>query len=92
MKWIKLHGGLLVGLLVNMLLNLEWSILAWIMLGLHSLVGLPIGWFLGGLGLWILRCLAGMWLIGWTAKCGSVKDPPKENKNPYSAKKDQYRK
>ena len=86
MKRIKRLGGFFLVLLVNMLLNLEWSIPAWIMLGLHGWVGLPIGWFLGGLGLWILRCFVGMWFISWAVKCGSMKDPPKENKNPYSVK------
>jgi hypothetical protein len=28
-----------------------------------------------------------MWLIGWAANCGNEKDPPKENKNPYSVKR-----
>jgi hypothetical protein len=27
-----------------------------------------------------------MWFTGWAASCGNEKDPPKENKNPYSVK------
>jgi hypothetical protein len=72
--------------LVNLLLNLEWSIPAWIALALHSWLGISIWWFVGGLTLWILRVLFGMWFIGWAADCGAQKDPPKENKNPYSKK------
>jgi hypothetical protein len=30
--------------------------------------------------------LLGMWLMGWASACGNQKDPPKENKNPYSVK------
>ena len=44
-------------------------------------------WFAGGLGLWILVIFAKMWLMGWAIDCGKQKDPPKENKNPYSVKK-----
>ena len=41
----------------------------------------------GAWGLWILRMLLGMWLIGWARACGAEKDSPKENKNPYSVRK-----
>lgn len=76
-------------LLFNLLLNLEWSIPAWILLGLHYWLGISIRWFWGGLAFWVLSILADMWLIGWAARCGSEKDPPKENKNPYSTRQAQ---
>ena len=79
-------GGFLLCLLLNLLLNLEWSIPAWILLALHHWLELSIWWFVGGLALWVLRILFGMWFLRWTARCGAVKDPPKENKNPYSKK------
>jgi hypothetical protein len=79
-------GNFLLSLLINMLLNLEWSIPAWILLALHYAFGLSLWWFFGALALWILRVLAGMWFMGWAASCGNSKDPPKENKNPYSKK------
>ena len=69
-----------------MLLNLEWSIPAWILLALHFWLDISILWFVGGLAFWILRILAGMWLMGWAVACGNEKDPQKENKNPYSFK------
>ena len=84
-RW-KQIGSFLTGLLINMLLNLEWSIPAWILLGLHAWLGIRIRWFAAAMILWILRVLAGMWLMGWASSCGSRKDPPKENKNPYSVK------
>ena len=74
--------------LVNLLLNLEWSIPAWILLGLHFWLDISLWWFLGGLAFWMASVLLGMWLIGWAIGAGSQQDPPKENKNPYSVKGD----
>jgi hypothetical protein len=71
-------------LLINLLLNWEWGVPALIALALHHWLGISIWWFVGGLALWIFRVLFGMWFYGWAARCGSEKDPPKENKNPYS--------
>ena len=86
MRRTKGGGGFLLCLLINMLLNLEWSIPAWILLGLHLWLDISVWWFVGGLALWILRILLGMWFFRWATACGKEKDPPKENKNPYSAK------
>ena len=81
------RGGFLLCLLINLVLNLEWSIPPWILLGLHFWFGLSLWWFIGGLALWVLRVLAGMLFMSWAADCGNMRDPPKENKNPYSVKK-----
>ena len=77
-------GSFLLCLLINLLLNLEWSIPAWILLGLHFYLGISIWWFVGALAVWMLRIMLGMWLTGWAIDCGKQKDSPKENKNPYS--------
>lgn len=87
MRRTKWSGNFLLCLLMNLLLNLEWSIPAWVLLALHFWLGISIWWFVGGLGFWILSILSGMWIMGWAARCGSQKDPPKENKNPYSVKR-----
>lgn len=79
-------GSFLLCLLINLLLNLEWSIPAWILLALHFWLDISLWWFAGGLAAWILPVLSGMWLMGWARSCGNEKDPPKENKNPYSVK------
>ncbi len=79
-------GSFLLCLLLNLLLNLEWSIPAFILLALHFWLGISIWWFVGGLAFWILSVLSGMWFMGWAIDCGKEKDPPKENKNPYSVK------
>ena len=87
MKRTGRTGNFLLCLLINLLLNLEWSIPAWILLALHFWLDITLWWFWGALLLWIARVWAGMWLMGWAAKCSSEKDPPKENKNPYSVGK-----
>ena len=79
-------GNFFLCLFINLLLNLEWSIPAWILLALHFWIELSIWWFIGGLIFWVLSILSGMWIMGWAADCSSEKDPPKENKNPYSVK------
>ena len=86
MRKTKRGGGFFLCLFINLLLNLEWSIPAWIMLALHFWLDISIWWFVGGLAFWLLSILSGMWIMGWAADCGNQKDPPKENKNPYSVK------
>ena len=79
-------GGFFLCMLINLLLNLEWSVPAWILLVLHFWLGISIWWFIGGLFFWFLAIMVKMWIVGWAVRCGSEKDPPKENKNPYSIK------
>ena len=86
MRKTKNSGGFILCFIINLLLNLEWSIPAWIFLALHFWMGISLWWFVGGLVFWILSVLSSMWIMGWVVKCGSEKDPPKENKNPYSVK------
>ena len=86
MRRTKRSFGFLLCLLINLLLNLEWSIPAWILLALHILLGISVWWFIGGLAFWILAVWLGTWLMGLAVRYGNEKDPPKENKNPYSKK------
>ena len=86
MRRTKRRGSFLLCLLINLLLNLEWSIPAWVLLALHIWLDISIWLFVGAVGLWMVSILTGMWLMGWAASCGNEKDPPKENKNPYSQK------
>ncbi len=78
--------GFLPRLLLSFLWNLGWSIPAWVLLALHFWKGISIWWFVGGIALWLVIILFSMWLVRWAAACGNEKDPPKENKNPYSKK------
>lgn len=87
MRRTKRSGSFLFCLLLNLILNWEWSIPTWILLALHYWLDISVWWTAAGLALWLLRVLLGMWLVGWAARVGNFQDPPKENKNPYSVKK-----
>ena len=91
MKGRKFRAESCLWMLINLLLNLKRSIPAWILLALHFWLDISIWWFVGGLALWILSIWLEMWFVGWAAYCGNQKDPPKENKNPYSVRKDHDR-
>ena len=93
MRRTKRSGGFLLCLLLNMALNAEWSIPAWILLGLHFWLGISVWWFFAALVLWILVMILGMKIMGWAADCSAVPNKQPENKNPYSVRKgDGYRK
>ena len=47
----KRSGGFWLSLLLNMLLNLEWTIPAWILLALHFVFDWSIWWFVLALAL-----------------------------------------
>ena len=85
MRRARRRGNFFLCLLINMLLNPEGLIPAVILLVLHVWLGWPVWWAVLAAGLWILWLILWMRLIGWAGKCGSTPDPPKENKNPYSA-------
>jgi hypothetical protein len=87
MRRTKRSGNFFLCLLINMLLNLEWSIPAWILLGLHFWLDISIIWFVAALALWIINIIFWMRVMGWATECSNTPDPPKENKNPYSVKK-----
>lgn len=76
--------------LINLLLNLDGTIPAWILLALHFLFGLPVWLFIGALALWMINILVRTLIISWAAKCANTPDIVLENKNPYSANKNPY--
>lgn len=86
-KKMKDSGNFFLCLFVNMLLNWEWSIPAWILLVLHFVLDWSILWFWLALALWLFGILFWMRVMGWATRCGNIPDPEKENKNPYSVKK-----
>lgn len=86
MRRTRRSGGFLLCLLLNLILNLEWTIPAWILLVLHFVFDWSIWWFVLALGLWVVNVLFWTTFMGWAAACSAEKDPPKENKNPYSVK------
>ena len=84
MKSFRNSGNFLLALLINMSLNLKWTIPAWILLACHYFFYWKIRWFWIALGVWLVNILLWMDIMGWATRYGSEKDPPKENKNPYS--------
>ncbi len=90
MKRIRRSGNFFVSLLINTILNFEQSIPAWILLALHFILGWSIWWFWLAFGIWILGIIIRMKLYSWAFRCGNVPDVYKENKNPYSAKNDDF--
>ena len=71
-------------------LIISWlcSIPMWLTLLLHFVLGLSIWWFWGTLAAWLLAGLIRYALIRfgrWGVR-ETRKEPPKRNRNPYSAK------
>lgn len=91
MRMSKRAGNFFLALLFNMVLNLEWSIPAWILLALHYFLGWRILWFWIALGLWILSIVLWMKFLGFASDCSNEKTY-RENKNPYSASSDKFKK
>lgn len=86
MRKTKKSGSFLVCLLFNLIVNFEWSIPAWLLLAAHFIWNISLWWFVGAIGFWVLVMVSFMWIVGWASECSSHRDPPKENKNPYSVK------
>ena len=84
MRRAKLSGSFILCLLFNMLMNLEGLIPAAVLLILHFLFDWSIWWSVLAAALWIVLIILWMLFIGWSGRCGSTPDTPKENKNPYS--------
>lgn len=68
-----------------MLLNAEGLIPAAILLVMHFVLGWSWHWAALTGFLWLAWIIIYMLLIGWASRCSGAPDPPKENKNPYSA-------
>lgn len=84
MRKTKRSGNFFLCLFFNMLLNIEGLIPAAVLLILHFWLKLSVWWAVGMFAAWIVYLIMWMAFIGWAGKCGSARDLPKENKNPYS--------
>ena len=87
MRKTKFSGSFVVCFLINLLLNLEWAIPGILLLVLHFWLGLSVWFSIIAFALWVIVMIIWMLIMGWATKCGDTPDPPKENKNPYSAHK-----
>ncbi len=78
--------GIILAIIINLVLNLEWSIPAWIALILYFTIHIPIYIFWALLLIWILWIVLTTIFLGYITKLGNERDMEKENKNPYSNK------
>lgn len=86
MRKTKRSGNFLISLTFNILLNFEGIIPAVVLFALHFWLDISMWWSVAALTLWLVWIILWMLFMGWANKCGNTPDPPKENKNPYSAK------
>ena len=86
MKQKRESGGFFLCFGINLLMHSWWLAVGLLLLGLHYWAGWPLwlNWVAGGI--WVLHSLLVTLFISWGRSAGAVKDPPRENKNPYSAK------
>ncbi|MDD6485431.1 MAG: hypothetical protein PUF61_00615 [Spirochaetales bacterium] len=86
MQKFRFTGSFIISFVLNLMLNLEWAVLAFVLFLLHKFVKLPLWPCLAALGIWaggVLIITLVFYLIGpW----GSGAEPAEpSNKNPYSA-------
>ncbi|MBQ4497254.1 MAG: hypothetical protein II973_07095 [Spirochaetaceae bacterium] len=86
MQKFRFTGSFIISFVLNLVLNLEWAVLAFVLFLLHKFVKLPLWPCLAALGIWsggVLIITLVLYLIGpW----GSSAEPAEPvNKNPYSA-------
>ncbi len=84
MRNSKRSGSFLLCFFINMLMNIEGLLPSVVLLVLHFWLKISVWWSVGTFIAWILYLIMWMAFIGWAGKCGSARDLPKENKNPYS--------
>ena len=86
MKRFRKDGNFWLCFILNLLMNLELTIPALILLGLHFWQNIHIKWFWIALAFWPLVVLLRMIILRLLISGGNCSEPPKENKNPYSVK------
>jgi len=64
MRRAKRGGSLILSLLINIILNAELSLPAWLLLILHFAIGFPIMWFWIALAAWIVIVVVWSLLFG----------------------------
>lgn len=84
MRGTKRKGGFFLCLALNMLINFVGLIPSVILLILHFWLNISVWWAIGAFAAWVVYLILWMVFIGWAGRCGSARDIPKENKNPYS--------
>lgn len=77
MKRPGVDGTFVFCLLLNMVLNLHWTIPAWILLACHFVLGISLWWFVGALGIW-LACMVLICVILSVLGNAAAKVPAKD--------------
>ena len=82
------HGhGFLISMLFNMAFRPEWPVLAAILFILRKFFQrIPLWCGFAALGIWVGIALLVTLTLSLANRLGNVKDPVRENKNPYSVK------
>lgn len=87
MRRIKSKGNFLLNLVINLAINLDGTIPAFVLLALHFWLGISIIWFWVLLGVWLVSLIFRMIFINWVSDCSNEHEKNRQNKNPYSAAK-----
>lgn len=81
---IRRRSAFFTTYLINLALNFEWSVPAWILLALHFKLGVPMWCFWTALILWLAVILVRSVFVHWVYSQPDMPHAPRENKNPYS--------
>lgn len=86
MQKFRFTGSFIISFVLNLVLNLEWAVLAFVLFLLHKFVKLPLWPCLAALCIWsggVLIITLVLYLIGPWGSGAEQAEPV--NKNPYSA-------
>ena len=78
------HSGFWLSFFVNLLLRIEWLVLAALALAAFFVFHLTIAVFVIFFVVWILVSLGVTLLLGWASDSAAKPGPEKKNVNPYS--------
>ena len=84
MRNSKRGGSFFPCLFINMLMNIGGLLPVLILSVLHFGLKISVWWPVGAFIAWIIYLIMWMAFVGWAGRCGSARDLPKKNKNPYS--------
>lgn len=80
-------GGFIFSYLFSLYRHCVWAGLALLLFLLRIWIkAIPLLLPLAFVGVWLLAALVVILFLGWATKAGGKPSPPRENKNPYSAK------
>lgn len=82
MRFLRYIGRVLFSLV----LNIHWSIPAWVLLVLHFTCGVPLWCFFAALAVWIVAVRLYCRFVGKLVRLGNADEKQTVNKNPYSNK------